>query len=160
MKLSPPMELPQFGGEWHAYCDALYGFFLKSIANGRLSVDGLPVKCRFHPMSKGMAYCFWHIIQDGPSNDDRIPDLRRCERITWIPDIVRVGRGNPADVRWWKNTRNGRKNLLLWAWENDYVVILELRSARVMLVTAYGPLTYRRRKSFASEWQIYQKRPW
>ena len=39
--------------------------------------------------TKGKGYAFWHVISEAPQSNnrnesERIPNLRRCERIRWI----------------------------------------------------------------------------
>lgn len=38
--------------------------------------------------TNGKHFGFWRVISDGELEDDRLPDLRRCERITWIAYLI------------------------------------------------------------------------
>lgn len=159
MELPDIMPLGDYDGDWNVYCEALYGFYIDNISDAKLQVDSLPIWCRRHPPSQGKDFCFWHLVQEGPVEEDRVPDLNRCERLPWVPCIISGGRHEP-DVRWWRNARHGKRNLLLWAWQDDHVVIMEIQRDRLSLVTSYGPLTRRRREAFETEWKAYCSNPW
>ncbi|MNH30689.1 hypothetical protein D3C79_909980 [compost metagenome] len=36
-----------------------------------------------HPVIQGKEATFWHMISEGNDEAERLPDLRRCERIRW-----------------------------------------------------------------------------
>lgn len=38
-------------------------------------------------MADGKEATFWHMIQEGRIEEDRTPDIRRCERIRWPKPI-------------------------------------------------------------------------
>jgi len=45
-----------------------------------------------HPMTQNKEATFWHMIQEGSVESERIPDIRRCERIRWPrPSVAVVG---------------------------------------------------------------------
>ena len=101
------MSLPElflFHGNWQEYVDALYAIYEKEIVWGNLTFNGMPVKSQYRPPTDNKGYGFWHVISDGPVETDRIPDLRRCERIRWIAWAI-----NNVDtdqrIKCWKNRR-------------------------------------------------------
>jgi hypothetical protein len=101
-----------------------------------ITVWGVPVRCRYHPPSKGKGFGFWHVIQEGPAEQDRIPDLRRCERIRWISWMIRQVGKDPR-ITHWKEERGRQKDVLLWMEEMDYLVVLSRRRSYLLLKTAY-----------------------
>ena len=87
----PPPELMLLASypDWAAYEDAIYAAYLQTVARAGLVFRGDPVKVRYMPESKRKGYGFWHLISEAPDQgnrdeDERIPDLRRCERVRWV----------------------------------------------------------------------------
>lgn len=81
------MELPAlilFDGDWQGYVEKLYSVYLESIVNGNLKFNGLRINCQFRPDTQGKHFGFWHVISEGKTEEDRLPDFRRCERMSWI----------------------------------------------------------------------------
>ena len=90
-------------------------------------------------------YGFWHLISEAPeqdnrNEDDRIPDLRRCERVRWVAWCIQNA-GTPG-FSWWENDRKGQTHVVIWAEEHDYAVMLGMRNTAegvrfYLLKTAY-----------------------
>lgn len=133
----PPPELilfSDFDGDWTLYEAALDEIFVREIRSG-LTLDGLPVHCRRIPESDGRWAAFWHLIQEGKIEDERTPDLRRCERIRWVRWVIDNANSAPEILRW-ENARGTEKNVLLW-YREEYLVVLSKRSGYLLLKTAY-----------------------
>jgi hypothetical protein len=130
----PP--LLEFLGDWSRYVEVLYEVYIDEIAYAHLTFLQLPVRCKFNPPSKGKGFGFWHVIQDGPDEEERIPDLRRCERIRWIPWLIRQA-GVDQRITWWEEKRGSTRDVLLWFEEMVYVVVLAKRRNYLLLKTAY-----------------------
>jgi len=86
--VSTPPPLIPFTGDWETYEEKVYQAFLESFVKRRVLFRGVPVKAQFRPPFKGKGFSFWHVISEAPDprkrrEEDRIPDLRRCERIRW-----------------------------------------------------------------------------
>ena len=142
------MNLPDlcvFQGNWHHYVEELYQVYLDEIAHGDLIFKGLPVRTQFRPYTDGKGYGFWHIISNGPVEEDRLPDMRRCERIRWIQWIIQNVGGTDQRITWWENKRGRSKHVVLWIEEEDFAVILAKRSRYFLLRTAYMVKSNRRR---------------
>jgi hypothetical protein len=143
--MSAPSWLPNllpFGGSWDEYADKVYGVFEADFITKTASFRGSRIGLRLMPVFKEKPAAFWHLIQEGKVEEDRTPDLRRCERIAWIRAII--DNANDPAVRVWENERLGkggtRRNVLLWLYEHDFLVVLGKRSGYYLLVTAY-PIT-------------------
>lgn len=133
-----PPDLVPFqgvGGDWKAYEAALYRIFRKEIVGGDLRFRGLPVRCRRLPETGGRWAAFWHLVQEGRVEEDRTPDLRRCERIRWVRWVVENVETHP-EIDEWQNTRRTETNTLLW-YREDYLVVLARRRRYWLLKTAY-----------------------
>ncbi len=44
-----------------------------------------------HPLVDGKEYTFYHITHKGNIENDRTPELRRCERIGWARPVIENG---------------------------------------------------------------------
>jgi len=94
-----------------------------------------------------MHRCFWHLISEGAlKDDDRIPNIRRCERIPWIAHII--NNQNDQELRCWENKRGSNTNTVLWVPTERYMVIFSNRKDYYLLTTAY---VHKDRKSIRNE---------
>lgn len=132
--MTPPELLP-FGGEWTTYEAELHRIFVEEIAGGGLQFNGQSVGCRRHPEAAGRWASFWHLVQEGRVEDDRTPDLRRCERIRWVRWVIENASAH-AEIDEWQNTRATEVNTLLW-FREEYLVVLAQRQGYWLLRTAY-----------------------
>ena len=135
--MTPPDLLPfsAFGGDWNAYEDVLHRIFMADIAQAGLQYRGQRVSCRRIPEASGRWASFWHLVQEGRVEDDRTPDLRRCERIRWVRWVIENG-GAHTEIDEWQNARGTETNTLLW-FREEYLVVLAQRSDYWLLKTAY-----------------------
>lgn len=125
------LSLDAYGGDYLAYQEAVYARFCADFCGcaapdfcgryfliDREKVDG---KCKR----------FWHLVSDGNIEEERIPDLRRCERIAWVRHLI--------DNRWsgefayWRT----EKKLLIALRDFSYVVVLKGDRKVVVLITAF-----------------------
>lgn len=135
--MTPPDLVPftAFGGDWNAYETELHSIFIAEIAGGGLQFAGVRVGCRRQPETAGRWASFWHLVQEGRVEDDRTPDLRRCERIRWVRWVIENARTH-AGIDEWQNTRGTEVNTLLW-YREEYLVVLAQRQDYFLLRTAY-----------------------
>ncbi len=135
--MNPPDLLPfaAFGGDWAAYENELHRIFIAEIARGGLAFRGVRVNCRRLPEAAGRWASFWHLVQEGRVEDDRLPDLRLCERIRWVRWVIENAPTH-AEIDEWQNTRGTEVNTLLW-YREEYLVILAQRQGYCLLKTAY-----------------------
>ena len=80
------------------------------------------------------------------NEEDRIPNLRRCERILWIQWVIQNA-GNDG-FPWWENQRQGNTHVVIWAQEHDFAIVLAKRRDYYVLKTAYAEIKPHRRKTF------------
>ncbi len=161
--MSQPPELIPFNGDWSSYEDAIYEAFLTSFVRADVRFRGLRAKAQFRPETRGKGFSFWHVISESahPNNrneEDRIPDLRRCERIRWIAWVIERASAGADGFSWWKNKRKGDLRLVIWAEAHDFVVVLAKRRDYYVLKTAFCELKPHRRKSFSQERDAFRER--
>lgn len=133
------MSLPPlfpFSGDWARYEDELHAIYLETIVRTNLTFNGLPVKSQFRPETNGKGFSFWHIISEGPTEEDRTPDLKRCARIRWIGWIITHAK-NHADLSWWKNRRGRNTHVVIWHEKEGFAVILAKRNNYYLIKSAY-----------------------
>lgn len=114
------MPLSDFGGDWARYEDAIYAAYLDTVAHAGLTLFGLPVRVRFIPTTKKKGYGFWHLISEAPTQDnrnedDRTPDLARCERVRWVAWCIAHAEAEACSTKansWYTYSRRG-------AWRTD-----------------------------------------
>lgn len=143
-----PPALLAFNGDWPTYEQQLYAVFLGDLVNGGVHFQGQPISCRRNPEANGRWALFWHLVQEGEVEDERTPDIRRCERLRWIRWVIE----NPThpQIDQWMNTRAREKNCLLW-YDESYLVILAKRSGYWLLKSAYCTEWEGRRRALRRE---------
>jgi hypothetical protein len=73
---------------------------------------GTRVGCRPRSEAAGRCASFWHLTQQAVE-EDRTPDLRRCERIRWVRWVIENAPTH-AEIDEWQNARGTEVNTLLW----------------------------------------------
>ena len=148
-------ELCPFHGNWPPYEDELFTIYLQTVARGQLTFQGCEVRCQYMPATKGKGYAFWHVISEGKVEDERTPDLRRCERIRWIAwFIANVDRDDR--LVWWENRRGNNTHVVIWMASENFAVILAKRNNYYSLKSAYMVAKYRA-EDFRRELATYRK---
>jgi hypothetical protein len=149
-----------FSGDWETYLDAIYELYLDEVIRNALTFKGKPIRARHDPATHNKGFAFWHVISTGEKEDDRLPDLRRCERIRWIRWAITMADQGAAGVLCWTNERTFRRGTtertLIFCEAIDYLVILEERDRVYMLVSAY-PVFERNKRKLKKEWEDAQK---
>lgn len=152
------MSLPDlfpFHGDWPRYEDELYAIYLETIVRSGITFRGWPVKAQYRPPTKNKGYGFWHLISEGEREDDRIPDMRRCERIRWVAWLIDNAESH-VDLSWWGNARGSSRHIVIWHEQENFAVVLAQRNDYFLLKTAYW-VKQRRRKDFEREREAFRK---
>jgi hypothetical protein len=92
---------------------------------------------------QGKEATFWHLISEGELESDRLPDLRRCERIRWPRPVIE--HTTEPVIKVWENERGSEKRVCLWLESAEYLVVLARRKSYVLIWTAF-PVTEAHRK--------------
>lgn len=154
-------DLIPFVGEWEPYEERIYQAFLDSFVRADVRFRGLRVKAQFRPATRGKGYSFWHVVSTAPhpanrNEAERVPDLRRCERIRWIAWAIEMAESGDG-VRSWLNRRGGETRVVIWLEDYDYVVILAARKGYFILKTAYSGIKPHQRRRFEAEFEEFTK---
>ncbi len=149
--LPPLVLLKEHGGNWDRYLATVYGFFWTDFVSSRPSFSGQAVTLARPGLWKGKELTFWHLISEGSSEGERLPGIRRCERIRWPRPMVE---GVEAGcVRWWRSRRKKERRVGIAVDDFSYVVFLIDRRTYTLLLTAYSVERDHRRRKLAREWR-------
>lgn len=152
--LPPLVLLTDFGGNWDRYLEEIYQYFWRDFVDSRPQLGGKRFALKRHPLLEGKEATFWHLITSGPLEDERLPDLRRCERVRWPRALIEaVG---SVRVRWWRNERQGEARVVISLTDFSYVTVLADRGSYVLLWTAYCVEQEHRREKLRKEWEEYR----
>lgn len=133
--LPPLVLLRDHGGEWERYLEAVYAWFKQDFINSKPVFQGRRLGLKRHPFSDGKEATFWHMTSEGKDEENRLPDLRRCERIRWPKQVIEHDT-DPA-IKVWRNQRGREERVCLWLVPENYLVILTDRGEYILPWTAY-----------------------
>ena len=147
-------------GDWFRYAELVYSYFYADFVRSRPSYEGFRLRLKRHPVVQGKEWTFWHLIQDGPIEPDRTPNLRRCERIRWPRPIVEHCDDDGLMI--WEETRERSEiRVHLWFETEDYVVVLARRGVGtsdeyMLLWTAYVVDTNHSRRNLRKRFERHR----
>jgi hypothetical protein len=133
--LPPLVHLEDFGGDWARYEEAIYRCFVEDFVDLQPHLGGKPVKLKAGAPLAGKHYTFWHLISEGPQEDEQVPDPRRCERIRWPRAMIEAA--DSGKILRWPTQRRGKQRLLLALPDFSYLVVLSAHRSYYVLWTAY-----------------------
>jgi len=152
------ITLASCGGDPAQHLDAVYQAYLTELVHAGLQFQGKALSFRFMPETNGRGYAFWHAISEAgetDDEDDRIIDLRRCERISWPAYMLAAATADgQGDVRWWRTSRRGRSRIVFWIEADSYALVMEEREGYWLFLTTYTVRPGRARQ-FAAEHAAY-----
>ena len=147
-------------GKWEVYVEVVYNLFKRDFVDSQPQFDGKWVRCRKDPIYDGKFAGFWHCVSDGVVEDDRTPDMCRCERISWVRLIIENATARD-DIDIWKNKRGSETNVLIW-YDEYFLVVLGERTRKrdgfqyLQLITAYTTEKEHRKRKLRQERDNYQ----
>jgi hypothetical protein len=150
----PLIPFSEYDGAWEPFIEDVYAVFRASFVTDQPRFQGRWVRCRRDPIYDKKEAGFWHCTSDGETEDNRIPDIRRCERIGWIRAVIEHSTEAGVDV--WENERNGERRSLLWLRE-EFLIVLAVRTRPrdgfqyFQLITAYCTVEEHRKRKLRKE---------
>lgn len=140
------IKLEDYNGNWQLYNSTLYKIFIQDFIDNDLYFRNKKVEIRINPKQDNFEHAFIHLtceaMNESTNLNDRIPDLRRCERIAWNRKIIENYKCNYNCVgckkilyyeEYYKNTI--RINLLFA--DVNFKVVIEKRDKYYLLITGY-----------------------
>jgi len=142
-----------------SYLTSLYPIYKENIADGNFMFHGKPIHF-FTELNHNLQHqSFEHLTTKG--SYDRLFNIKRCERILWIRDILSSICNHCTDLRIFRDSKwkpgKDVKRYIIWCIKEDYAIVLEERQKYVMLITAYCVLYPNKRDEFEREYQKSQK---
>lgn len=126
------------------YEEKIYQIFLDDFVRSCPSFRGLNVHIRRHPRVDNREQTFFHIItSDYSKKQERVPDLKRCERIRWVRAFIENYQCNLAlceeceGIKVWEEPYQTASRVHLLLEEEKYMVVIERRERYNLLITAY-----------------------
>jgi hypothetical protein len=152
----PPLVLfRDYSGNWERYVEVLYEHFRRDFVDASPSFRGTRLALKRHPMEQGKEATFWHLISEGRVEDERVPDLRKCERIRWPRPTIE--HANDPIIKVWENKRKHEKRICIWCESIEYLVVLAARKGYILLWTAYPVTRPHRKRKLQKEYEAYTK---
>jgi len=138
-------------GEWERTLERVHAQYQADFLERGLRFRGAPVHLRSGPRTGGKDACFWHLISEGETEEERTPDFRRCERMGWVRALIERAE-NHQDISIWEQARKGRTNVVIALPDFSYMVVLAKRTPKagnpyfVLLTAHYVEYEHRREK--------------
>lgn len=145
------ITLEEHAGNWDRYLKVIYGHFRRDFVLSQPRFKGSRVGIRRKPDDQDKEATFWHLISEG-EEDERYPNLRRCERIRWPRPIIE--HHEELCIKVWENQRRGKSNVCIWYEEVDYLVVLGRRRDYMLLLSAY-PVQPHTKRRLRREYEAY-----
>jgi len=154
--LPEELHYSAYGGDWDRFLADVYSIFEHDFKQSVPSFQAYPLDFDKR-IQNGKEAAFWHIIQrEDPGTHEKVPDFRRCERISWIRSLIEHSTDSSISV--WENTRKRETSILIWLEQLDYVVIMRKRPRVIILVTGFRTdISSVREKMIKERDEYYQK---
>jgi len=159
IELPDLIELNEHGGHWGSYIEVVYAIFELDFIKSKPYFNGKPLKLKYYPIVDGKAYTFYHMTHKGNDEQNREPDLRRCERIGWAKPVIE--KNKTWELKIWPQIRNGKNRLCIWlemANEPDYFVILDVRNDYILPWTTFVAEYGHEKRKKMKEYQEFLKK--
>jgi len=135
----PPMA--SVDGVWEDTLQNLYNIFVDDFKRRQPRLDTQRVRWDRRVLEGDKEEGFWHLItRTEKQSGERLPDLRRAERLPWCPPTINNARDISVKL-WIYREGNGRLHTYIWLEDWDYVIVFDMRTQRIgnvfFLLTAY-----------------------
>lgn len=146
--------LQDYDGTWDRYVEAIYSCFKTDFVDTKPAFRGRRLGLKRHPVIQNKEATFWHFVSEGDEEADRLPEIRRCERIRWPRAIIEQADALRAKV--WTEVRGSEKRIHIWYEQAAYLVVLADRGDYVLPWTAYPVERQRQREKLNSRYETYR----
>lgn len=152
------LRLEDFGGDWPRYIEAIYAVFKRDFVESKPKFRGTKLALKRHPLIDEKEHTFYHMTHKGTDEENRVPDLRRCERMPWAKPTIE--NCDHWQLKVWIQERKREKRICIWLErqnEPDYLIVLAHRKGYLLPWTAFTlQLDHERRKK-QREYEAYKK---
>lgn len=154
-ELPPLIELSDYGGDFVRYLEVVYGLFKRDFIEHRPVFRGVRLGLKKYPLYQEKEATFWHMTTEGENEEERVPDLRRLERIQWPAEMI--NKSVHPYLKVWENSRGGKTNVLIYHEAEHYLVVLRKVKDYVLPWTAYLVTYNSREEKLLKEYESYKK---
>lgn len=129
--------------DWKTYEETLYSIFKNDFIIDKTYFQDKIVNIRKHPIEYGKEEAFFHITcKEYAQACERVPDLRRCERIKWVKAFIENHLcSNICDfcsgIKIWNKSTGSKNRIHILLEEERYLVVIETRPTYNLLITAF-----------------------
>ncbi len=135
LELPDLVLLEDYNGDFDAYNQAVYEVFKNDFIKTRPTFNGTKLRLKKHPYIDGKEYTYYHFTHSGNIEIERIPDMRRMERMPFPRPII--DNSENKALRVWRNKRGTNERILILSETEQYLVVLEDRVDYILPWTAY-----------------------
>lgn len=129
------VTMESFGGNWASFFNAVYNYFHQDFVVNKPVFRGKRLGLKRHPEYDGKSATFWHMMSEGSVEEERTPDIRRCERIRWPKSII--DNDSDTNIKVWAEKKGGNKRIHIWFEQEGYLVVLDDRRDYILPWTAF-----------------------
>jgi hypothetical protein len=144
-----------YNGNFILYNDAVYAVFVNDFIKNRPVFKGKRLGLKKHPIIDGKEYTYYHLTHSGNVEAERIPDIRRMERIGFPKPMIDFS--DDPDLKVWRNRRGTNERILILHEAEKYLVVLDNRKDYILPWTAYLIENNSRLKRLLAEYREYKK---
>lgn len=159
LRLPSLIKFQDYRGDFSAFLEAVYDVFKNDFVYNKPIFQGKELGLKKHPLIDGREYTFYHFTHSGKDENDRKPDIERCERIPYPKPMINNSHCNNLKV--WKNKRKNKTRILIYHEKEKYLVVLEDRGSYILPWTAYIVEYNNKHRRLLQEYNAYisQNRP-
>lgn len=154
LQLPEIITLQEYSGDIIAYMDAVYEVFKRDFVLSKPTYEGRRLGLKMYPLVEGKEYTFYHFTHDGDIETERLPNLRRLERIPFPRPLIDNSRHPYLKV--WRNKRGSKERILIFHEAESYLVVLEDRGDYILPWTAYLVEYKNRVDKLLAEYKAYK----
>ena len=129
------VSLEDYNGNFALYNEAVYAVFKNDFVRNRPVFQNKRLALKAHPLIDGKEYTYYHFTHSGDIEKERIPDLRRMERIGFPKPMIDFS--DDENLKVWRNKRGTSERILILHETERYLVVLEDRKNYILPWTAY-----------------------
>lgn len=148
------ITLEDHHGNFASFLDAVYSIFKHDFVDTKPIFRGTRLGLKKYPLIDGKEYSFYHFTHEGEIETNRLPDLRRMERISWPKPLITDSEHPYLKV--WRNKREGRERILIFHENENYLVVLADRGDYVLPWTAYLVEKAHSKRKLLNEYEAYK----
>ena len=145
-----------YKGNFTLYNEAVYAVFKDDFVMHRPVFQKKRLALKAHPLIDGKEYTYYHFTHSGNIETERIPDIRRMERIGFPKPMIDFS--DNENLKVWRNKRGTSKRILILHETERYLVVLEDRKNYILPWTAYLIEDDNRLRRLLAEYRYYIKK--